>query len=342
MIRIFLLVVLICISCTYKQKITQLPQAVTNNAVALVAQGDNFEIFSFNGLFSGKTSNDINKRAFRYKNNKWKELKMPKDSQAVLASTAVNIGNKIYVIGGYTVASDDSEKSVADIYEFDTILNQWRLVTKMPVPVDDTVALVYESRYIYLISGWHDTDNVDLVQVYDTKENNWFNATPYPAPAVFGHAGGIVGNKMIICDGVKVIKVKSQKSFVSSPQCLKGEIDLTNPSQIKWNEIPHHSGIAYYRMAATGSDNVNQIVFAGGSDNPYNYDGIGYDGTPSKASAKVFAFDLKNDLWKFYQDIPATMDHRALLSNGEDFYIIGGMQGNQEVSDKVIKFKLLE
>ncbi len=342
MIRILILVVIISSSCTSKQQVKHLPQAVTNNAVAIITQGKNFEIYSFNGLASGKTSADINNRAFQFKNNKWQKLVMPKESQAVLASTAVNIGNKIYVIGGYTVATDDSEKSVADIFEFNTALDKWRLTTKMPVPVDDTVALVYAKRYIYLISGWHDTDNVDLVQVYDTKENHWFNATPYPAPAVFGHAGGIVGNTVIICDGVKVIQNKGQKSFVSSPQCLKGEIDSTNPSQIKWNDIPHHSGTAYYRMAATGSDNNNQIVFAGGSDNPYNYDGIGYDGVPSTASSKVFAFDLKNNLWKSYQDIPANMDHRALLRNGEDFYIVGGMQSNQEVSDEIIKFKLVD
>ena len=77
-------------------------------------------------------------------------------------------------------------------------------------------------------------------------------------------------------------------------------------------------------MAATGSEYINQIVFAGGSDNPYNYDGI-----PSKPSAKVFSFDLENNSWKFYQDIAANMDHRALLSNGEDFYIVGGMQANR-------------
>ena len=342
MVRGFLLLVLTCTSCSYRYEIKHLPQPVTNNAVALIAKENKFEIYSFNGLGAGKKIKDIHNKAYRFKNNTWHNLSMPKQSQAVLASTAVSIGHKIYVIGGYTVADDNSEKSVADIFEFDTTVNEWRLVTKMPVPVDDTVALVYENRYIYLISGWHDTDNVDLVQVYDTKENNWFNATPFPAPAVFGHAGGIIGNKIIICDGVKVIKVKPQKSFVSSPQCLKGEVDLTNPRKIKWNDIPHHSGVAYYRMAATGSEYTNQIVFAGGSDNPYNYDGIGYDGIPSKPSAKVFSFDLENNSWKFYQDIAANMDHRALLSNGEDFYIVGGMQANQEVLGKVIKFKLLE
>jgi hypothetical protein len=41
----------------------------------------------------------------------------------------------------------------------------------MPVPVDDDISLPYQSRYIYLISGWHNDGNVNLVQLYDTKTN---------------------------------------------------------------------------------------------------------------------------------------------------------------------------
>ncbi len=342
MIRLVLLLSLLVASCAVKHDLKHLPQAVTNNAVALIAHDKDFEIYSFNGLASNKTAHDIHNNAFQFKNKQWEKISMPQDSQAVLASAAVNIAHKIYVIGGYTVANDGGEKSVAEVFELDTSANKWRLITKMPVPVDDTVALVYANRYIYLISGWHDTDNVNLVQVYDSKENKWFNATAFPLPAVFGHAGGIVGNELVICDGVKVMVKEKGRDFVPSPACVKGVIDATNPAKIKWNTIPHHSGVAYYRMAATGVANNNQIVFAGGSDNPYNYDGIGYNDIPSKASAKVFAFDLKQGSWKFYDDIPATMDHRALLNHGDFFYIIGGMHANQEVSDRVIKFKLVE
>ena len=30
----------------------------------------------------------------------------------------------------------------------------------MPVPVDDAIAGVYREQFIYLVSGWHDSDNV--------------------------------------------------------------------------------------------------------------------------------------------------------------------------------------
>ena len=45
--------------------------------------------------------------------------------------------------------------------------------TAMPVPVDDAVAVTYADRFIYLISGWHDLGNVNLVQRYDTETDTW-------------------------------------------------------------------------------------------------------------------------------------------------------------------------
>jgi len=321
--------------------IDKLPQAVTNNAVALVNQKNGLELYSFNGLSLGKTWQDINNTAYRYSNNKWLALDMPETSRKVLASTAVSIGTKVYLIGGYTVDANKQEKSMPDIFLLDTLSQRWSLVTTMPVPVDDTVALVYANRYIYLISGWHDNDNVSLVQVYDTQEDSWFNASDYPAPAVFGHAGGIVNNQMIVCDGVKVVATTSPRKFVSSAVCMKGLIDESQPQVIDWQKIAHHSGTAYYRMAATGQNSHNRVVFAGGSNNPYNYDGMGYNGIASEASDLIYVYDVNTETWQQHKNIIGkNMDHRALLNAGEWFYIIAGMESEQKVSNKVIKFKL--
>jgi hypothetical protein len=93
-------------------------------------------------------------------------------------------------------------------------------------------------------------------------------------------------------------------------------------------------------MAATGDVKNNRIVFAGGSDNPYNYDGIGYNKIPSEASELVFSFNFETKKWHFSDSkLPKNMDHRALLGDKEWFYILGGMESNQKVSDKVIRFK---
>lgn len=331
---------LLC-ACHKINHIPDLPHAVTNNAVAMVSNHGNIKIYSMNGLAAGKTWQDIHNIGYLFENNTWSELKMPETSKPVLASTAVTIGSDIYMIGGYTVAANNEEKSVSTIYKLDNKTQSWHLATHMPIAVDDTVALVYADRYIYLISGWHDTDNVKDVQVFDSQNNLWFKATEYPAAAVFGHSGGIVDNQMIICDGVKVQVKGKNRNFVPSPVCLKGVIDEKAPQNIKWMNLPHHSHTAYYRMAASGDKSHNRVVFAGGSDNPYNYNGIGYNNIPSKASDLVFVFDLKSNNWVNNSiKIQATMDHRSLLTDGSSYYIVGGMDSQQQVSSKVQRFKL--
>jgi hypothetical protein len=146
---------------------------------------------------------------------------------------------------------------------------------------------------------------------------------------------------MVICDGVKVVMTKKGKDFVSSPVCMLGVIDERHPENINWQHILHHSGMAYYRMASVGQPNNQKIIFSGGSNNPYNYDGIGYDGVASAASSQVSVYDIKKATWQIHSDIiPENMDHRALLTDGEWYYIIGGMEQNQKVSDQVIKFKI--
>ena len=57
----------------------------------------------------------------------------------------------------------------------------------------------------------------------------------------------------------------------------------------------------------------NWIIMAGGTNNPYNYNGIGYDREPSEPEAGVFGFDLESGQWRCFGELPvATMDHRGL------------------------------
>ncbi len=325
----------------FSANLPDLPLAMSNNAVALVQKGKGIELYSFNGLLAGKSWQDISNKVFKWSQNRWTEIQPPALAQNVLASTAVSVGEMIYIIGGYTVAQDGKETSIANILQYNSQQNSWSVLSKMPVAVDDTVALVYKQRYLYLVSGWHDTDNVSLVQVFDLQLKRWSQASAFPLPAVFGHSGGIVDNKILICDGVKVVKNSNKRDFVASPECALGVVDVKNPAVIHWQKIAHHSTRAYYRMAAVGDAKNQRFVFAGGSDNPYNYDGIGYNKIPSKPSSHVFVYDLKNERWHDYPEIIApSMDHRALLFDGDWYYIIGGMRHEQKVSAKIEKFKL--
>jgi Kelch motif len=318
--------------------------AVANNAVALAeVDGDN-HLFSFAGLGPKKTYDAVMSKAFSVNmvTGESKPIASLPDNRGRLASIAATVNNRIYLFGGYTVAADHSEVSTPEVYRYDPDIDSYELVSKMPTPVDDSVALVYKNRYIYLVSGWHNTNNVDLVQVFDTKNNQWFSATNYPGNPVFGHAAGIVGNQLLVADGVKVVaRVNGKNQYAASEQNWLGEIDPSNPALIQWQAIPKHPYPALYRMAAVGVPKKNLILFAGGSDNPYNFNGIGYDGNPSKPSDKVFGYNLETSQWQGFQPLEfPSMDHRGLLFDGQQFYIAGGMTKTQEVTGKIQSFML--
>ena len=201
-IHLFLLILVACGDVQPPISTDRLPplqRPVTNNAVAAVVLNDGTALFSFLGLGVGKTWQDTRVEAFVLRPGAGEWVGLPDvPGPGRLASIAVNVSDKVYIFGGYTVATDGSEVSVPEVYVLDAGTLEYIPRMSMPVPVDDAVAFAYADRYIYLVSGWHNSGNVNLVQVYDTALNNWFQATPYPGSAVFGHAGGIAGNVVVI------------------------------------------------------------------------------------------------------------------------------------------------
>ena len=326
-----------------------LPEPVSNNAVASVTINDAQYVFSFMGLGKGKTHKDVHNRAWQLviNNNdkplQWQALSPVPSSLALkgrLASVAVGVKDSVYIFGGYTVDEHHNEISTPDVYKYSPTTEEYTLLAPMPVPVDDATALVYQDRYVYLVSGWHNDGNVNLVQVYDTQTGQWQQASPFLGNPVFGQAGGIVNNTMVICDGVSVTPhIDKRRSFAAETACFKGVIDKQNPFKIDWRTLDHPTGTARYRMAAAGDKATNKIYFVGGSTNPYNYNGIGYNGEPSTADDAIWTFDIVEGTWvisKTEAEAP-TMDHRGLINVNGSWVTIGGMLGAQRVTNKVTK-----
>lgn len=322
--------------------IPPMPTNISNNAVAEL----NENLYSFSGLGQGKTHNDILSVALEFNaaSGIWSKLPNVLGNKHRLASIAVTVKDRIFVIGGYTVGNDNTEASTPEVFAFNPITQEYKRRADMPIPVDDTVAFPYMDRYIYLISGWHDTGNVSSVQLYDTLEDKWSVATPYPGTPVFGHAGGIVGNKFVITHGVGVVgMVEGRRQFDTVAESYLGIIDPNDPQKITWAKLPETPTLPLYRMAAMGDVDTNRIVFSGGATNAYNYNGIGYDGQPSVPSAKVFSWEFDTNTWRQWPDkATATMDHRGLLKLGDHYITLGGMEGEQRVSASVHIFQLGE
>ncbi|MFD2167020.1 Kelch repeat-containing protein [Thalassotalea euphylliae] len=322
-----------------------LPEPVANNAVTSVSVNGDTYLFSFNGLGKNRDYKAVHNKAFMLKvgEPKWQKIADVPIQQPVtgltgrLASVATSIKDSAYVFGGYTVAKDHSEVSVPDVYAYNVTSQQYKLLAPMPVPVDDSVALPYQNRYIYLVSGWHNDGNVNLVQVYDVETNTWQQASPFPGKPVFGQAGAIVANQMVVCDGVRVdVHLNKRRSYGAETACYIGTISNTNIARIDWRKLQHPTQDSRYRMAAIGDSQTNSMYFVGGSDNPYNYSGIGYNGIPSEPDAKVWRLNMRTLEWSLYNASEPTMDHRALIKLNNALITLGGMTANQEVSDKVI------
>jgi len=326
-----------------------LPEAVSNNAVTQVIANNKHYLLSFSGISSNKTHADVHNKMYIFDvaNNSWSQGKSVPIAQPVnglvgrLASIATAIDDTAYIFGGYTVAEDHSEVSVPDVYAYKVTSDSYQKLAPMPVPVDDSVALSYQQRYIYLVSGWHNDGNVNLVQLYDTKTNTWQQASPFPGKAVFGHAGAIVNNSMLICDGVRIdVHKHKRRTYAAEPACYLGKINKKIPNKIDWRQLEHPTGKARYRMAAIGEENTQQLIFIGGSENPYNYNGIGYDKNPSKPSNKIWNYHLKTNQWHISEAEIATMDHRGLLLIDNKLLTIGGMGEKQQVLNTINHYHL--
>ena len=321
-----------------------LPEAVTNNAVASVKAGRREYVVSFNGLGEGKTGADTLASTYVYdsRSRSWSEADPVPGDVGRLASAAASADKLVFVFGGYTVDDDGTETSTSWTHAFDPRERTFEGRAPMPLPVDDAVAVTYDDRYIYLVSGWHDLGNVNLVQRYDTRKDAWAQATPIPGPAVFGHAGGIVGNTIVYCDGVAVaVHDDRPRDFVAVPDCYLGIIDNEDGRRIDWRSVNYHPGRPRYRMAAAGAAEVNGVLFVGGSENPYNYDGIGYDGRPSEPAADALLFDIDTQTWQVLEfEGKPTMDHRGLVPFAGQWLTVGGMAADQRVTRRVAAYEL--
>lgn len=257
-----------------------------------------------------------------------------------LAMTATVLEQNFYLFGGYSVARDGTEVTQPDSYRFSVISKNYTKLPDMPVAVDDSVALSYQNRYIYLISGWHNDGNVNLVQVFDNFTQKWAQATPFPGAPVFGHAAAIEGNVMLICDGVATsLTPAGERNYVASPACYRGEIDRGNARKISWKAVPHPTGTARYRQAASPItvEGERYLAFFGGTTNPYNFNGIGYNGKPAEPDDKVWLYQLSTDNWRLAKTNTPMMDLRNLVEIDGALYTIGGMAAGQQVKSDFIK-----
>jgi N-acetylneuraminic acid mutarotase len=320
-------------------KFEPLPTPLSNNAVAEVKSRGSLLLYSFMGIGPKKTWDAITSAGYYLDidTGKWSLTRPVPGTAGRIAAVAAGARDHLFLFGGYAVDAQGGEITVPDVNVYEPLRDLWFRGADIPVPVDDSVAGVYHDRFIYLISGWSKTDAIRSVQIYDAEKNNWLQGTPIPGTPVFGHAGGLVGDTIVYVDGAHKNPSADPPKYVASDECWMGKIDHHDPTKILWTKLTNHPGNARYRIATGSSEKDQMIYFSGGSDNPYNFNGIGYDGRPSEPSPVTFAFNARTAKWEtLSQNTPnPTMDHRGLLVIPEGLVIVGGMEKGQQVTARV-------
>jgi hypothetical protein len=311
-----------------------LPVPVTNNAVAAVATDAGVAVFSFLGLDATKLWSGATNAAYRWDVGSpegWRPVEsVPGPGR--LGATAQVVRGKIYLFGGYTVAADGEARSVASVNVYDPASGSWSRGRDIPVPVDDAVSGVWRDSLIVLVGGWRTDASLDRVQWYDPAADRWTEATPVPGTPVFGHAGAVVGDHIVYVDGATA--VDDTRRFAVDTAAWIGDVTSENPSRVVWSPLREHPAPGLYRAA--GGSVGGLALFVGGSERPYNLDGIGYDGVPAEPVRQVLAYAPRAGNWRNLAAPPvATMDHRNLGVAGGMVFLVGGMESGQTVSAKV-------
>ncbi|XP_075454567.1 kelch-like protein 29 isoform X2 [Ascaphus truei] len=109
--------------------------------------------------------------------------------------SVVSAGDNIYLSGGM-----ESGVTLADVWCYMSLLDNWNLVSRMIVPRCRHNSLVYDGK-IYTIGGLGVAGNVDHVERYDTIINQWETVAPLPKP-VHSAAATVCGGKIYVFGGV--------------------------------------------------------------------------------------------------------------------------------------------
>ena len=324
------------------EDLSPLPEAVSNNAVATVTVNDTPYVYSFTGIDESKDWFGIHLKSFRLNtiSGVWESLEdVPDDLGGKIAASADVVKGKIYIIGGYHVASNYSETSSSKVHVFDPVSNTFlEDGADIPVAIDDQVQAVWRDSLIFVVTGWSNTTNVPNVQIYNPTNDEWQVGTSVPnqnSYKAFGATGMIIGDTIYYSGGAQSIG-----NFPASTFFRKGYINPNDPTDISWEGFPDVLSKGY-RMGAGKFEGKG--IWIGGSQDTYNFDGIAYNGSGGVAATdRILLYDPETaELTAFEGDFPNTMDMRNIAQISDNEYIlVGGMTDGQAVTNRVIKMTL--
>jgi N-acetylneuraminic acid mutarotase len=256
--------------------------------------------------------------------------------------TATNIGDDIYVIGGFVGSGDASD--VAEVYNVKN--NSWKSIASMPQALHHSAVASHDGK-IYVVGGFISREWIPTNQllIYDPVKNQWTEGNSMPTPRGALNALFVNGTLYAIGgqDDARILNINEaydpirdtwstkapmltgrhhaasttvdNKIYViggriagSSPLVNVNVNEMYDTEKDKWTQIESmpskRSGIA----AAT----INKSVFVfGGEDLTRTF------GNNEK-------YDIENGKWTSLESMPTSRHGLAAVSIGNKIFVIGG------------------
>ena len=262
-------------------------------ASAMYSHSDTTWLYVFGGDTTG--SGVATSACLKYNLNTDTWNYIPSLPEPMRVNSAVVVGDKIYVFGGFNAPFP--ALSISSFYEYSITNNTWTQLPDLPVPLFFSGAESYEDSLIYIFGGITDTgsvssdfplDNFRFQVMYFNRDEEEFNdATDMPeATASFGHVK--LSGSFYITAGLKSTTELWDLN-------MKGEVDPVDKSNINWTLKANYPLKIY---AGYSYPVINQKEFGtfGGSNT------TGFD--PISSS---YLYDIQLNNFAMKQDLPINL-----------------------------------
>jgi N-acetylneuraminic acid mutarotase len=277
----------------------------------------NNKIYVFGGLSNTETENSVTlgtTQIYDPATDTW-TLGAPMPTARYLA-TAVEVGGKIYVMGGRTIDSSGSGGPVASNEVYNPAANSWTTARAMPTPNRGHMAAAWGTK-VYVFGG-NTGSYVRTVSIYDTAGDSWSNGSQMAVARAYGAAVAVPAKTRIYLLG----GANNATSACSS--CYLGNAVSYDPTHDAWDTgtIPMVSGEATSTFAACLAG-TKIFVFPGQKwDTVNNKDGAN--------SAVTQVLDTASNTFAAVNTVPPSPVSRseagAASVNGT-IYLLGGTEG---------------
>lgn len=265
---------------------SQGPSMLSPRSAHAVVSSDSF-IYALAGTNDkGKPVLDVE----AFDGEQWKvETTIP--GQGLNATAAVILGDKLYVLGGFKVVSNQPTDEV-QIYDLQT--HEWSTASPMPNPRGGHAAIVLDDK-IHLIGGGNSVSTIADHSQYDPATDSWRDLAPLPrsegSPAA------------VVVDG-QIYAIGGRSGFSDF-----GDVYIYDPMSDAWSTGPsiEPRGTAGAVVYCSGI-----YVFGGESQ------------SQRKNLDSALRLDLERNVWETVTSMPDARNFARAVLFMDAVYIVGG------------------